>query len=92
MSWGPWGGPQEVTGYPESARIYILKWVSGLTDDFQKWYDGRNFDEPNDHGIWNGQNLLGFDPLGYYRKYREGRVQATEAIPYRDSDSLYGAD
>ena len=46
-----------------------------LTDDFQKWYGGRSFDEPNDHGIWNGQNLLGFDPLGYYRKYKEGEIK-----------------
>jgi len=46
-----------------------------LTDDFEWWYDARGFDDPNHHGIFNGMNLMGFDPLAFYEAHRAGRIR-----------------
>lgn len=45
-----------------------------LTDDFASWFEWRKFGSPNDHGLYNGMNLLGVDPLDFLRKWRAGRV------------------
>ncbi len=45
-----------------------------LTDDFQGWYDWKKFGSRNEHGVWNGMNLLGVDPLDMYDQFRTGRV------------------
>jgi murein DD-endopeptidase MepM/ murein hydrolase activator NlpD len=45
-----------------------------LTDAFQPWYDAQQFGSPNKHGIWNGLNLMGLDPLDFYRRLRAGGV------------------
>ncbi len=45
-----------------------------LTRDFQRWYDAQKFGSPNKHGIWNGMNLMGFDPLDFYQRLRSGEV------------------
>jgi len=45
-----------------------------LTDDFEGWYNTRGFDDPNHHGIYNGMNLMGFDPLAFYEAHRAGEV------------------
>jgi len=33
-----------------------------VSDNFAAWFKKHSPGERNDHGIWNGQNLLGFDP------------------------------
>lgn len=46
---------------------------------FQPWYDAQRFKTPNDHGLYNGMNILGFDvweilnglKAGKYRNVRE---------------------
>lgn len=45
-----------------------------LTDEFQPWYDWRKFGSRNHHGLWNGMNLVGVDPLEFYTLFREQRV------------------
>jgi murein DD-endopeptidase MepM/ murein hydrolase activator NlpD len=45
-----------------------------LARDFQRWYDAQKFGSPNTHGIWNGLNLMGLDPLDFYRRLRAGAV------------------
>ena len=45
-----------------------------LSDRFDSWYERRKFKKPNYHGKWNGWNLVGFDPLDFYRQFRQGRV------------------
>ncbi|MES1166961.1 MAG: M23 family metallopeptidase, partial [Pseudomonadota bacterium] len=45
-----------------------------VTRDFQAWYDARKFGSHNDHGVWNGMNLMGFDPLDFLRQFRARRV------------------
>lgn len=32
-----------------------------LGDEFQRWYDRQRFDDPNDHGSYNGMNIIGID-------------------------------
>jgi murein DD-endopeptidase MepM/ murein hydrolase activator NlpD len=45
-----------------------------LTRDFQSWYNFRKFGSRNDNGIWNGMNLMGFDPLDFFDQFRAHRV------------------
>jgi murein DD-endopeptidase MepM/ murein hydrolase activator NlpD len=46
------------------------------TNSFQAWYNHRKFGNPNQHGVWNGMNLIGFDPLDFYRMFQEHRVES----------------
>lgn len=39
---------------------------------FDRWYGSAGFGSRNYHGPWNGMNLVGFDPLDFYRKVVEG--------------------
>jgi murein DD-endopeptidase MepM/ murein hydrolase activator NlpD len=45
-----------------------------LTRDFQSWYNWKKFGSRNEHGFWNGMNLIGVDPLDFYDKLRARRV------------------
>lgn len=41
-----------------------------LTNDFQTWYNKKGFGSKNTHGVWNGMNLVAFDPLDFFEKCR----------------------
>jgi len=45
-----------------------------VTRDFAAWYALRGFGSPNDHGLWNGMNLMGFDPLDFFNRWRARKV------------------
>jgi hypothetical protein len=45
-----------------------------VSDTFQQWYDRQKFGSPNEHGLWNGMNLMGFDPLDFLDKFRAHQV------------------
>jgi murein DD-endopeptidase MepM/ murein hydrolase activator NlpD len=45
-----------------------------VTQDFQSWYNFKKFGSANEHGIYNGMNLMGLDPLDFMRQNRAGRV------------------
>ena len=45
-----------------------------VSDDFESWYRSKKFGNPNEHGNWNGMNLMGFDPLDFLRQWRGGHV------------------
>lgn len=45
-----------------------------VTTEFQAWYDSRKFGSKNDHGMWNGMNLMGFNPLDFLNQWRDGKV------------------
>lgn len=47
-----------------------------VTRDFQSWYARKKFGSPNDHGLWNGMNLMGIDPLDFLEAWRAGRVNS----------------
>lgn len=49
-----------------------------LTDNFQSWYTQRKFGSPNEHGLYNGMNLLGMDPLDFLRQVRAGKVSTMQ--------------
>jgi peptidoglycan LD-endopeptidase LytH len=49
-----------------------------VTDSFNFWYQGKKFGNPNEHGVWNGMNLMGIDPLDFVRQLRAGRVEGFE--------------
>ncbi len=41
-------------------------------DRFDAWYGTAGFGSDNYHGPWNGMNLVGFDPLDFYKKVMGG--------------------
>jgi hypothetical protein len=45
-----------------------------VTRDFQSWYAWKKFGSPNEHGLWNGMNLMGFDPLDFLRRWRDRQI------------------
>ncbi len=45
-----------------------------ITQDFQAWYDWKKFGTPNEHGLYNGMNLMGFDPLDFFQQHRAGKA------------------
>ena len=46
-------------------------WLGG---DFQKWYDKQGFDSKNDHGTYNGMNIVGLDVWRLVEALRRGEV------------------
>ena len=56
-----------------------------LSDRFQEWYDRQAFGSPNHHGNYNGMNLVGMDPLSYFRMFQgdgmQQPLQVLEALP-----------
>lgn len=49
-----------------------------VTREFPSWYAMRKFGSPNEHGWWNGMNLMGFDPLDFLGKWRARKVDNFE--------------
>lgn len=39
-----------------------------LTDRFQDWYDWKKFKQKNDHGFFNGMNLVGINPVTFFEQ------------------------
>lgn len=63
-------------GYTIPKERAHLHFEIGLryTQQFQSWYDKQSFPSKNWHGIWNGLNLFGVDPLDFYQSIRSGRI------------------
>ncbi len=51
-----------------------------MTDAFQAWYDRRGFGSRNEHGLYNGMNLMGIDPLELFARHRAGGVSGLDEI------------
>ena len=47
-----------------------------LSDNFQSWYDSKDFDSKNWHSNWNGMNLIGVDPLDFYKAVQAGSIRS----------------
>jgi murein DD-endopeptidase MepM/ murein hydrolase activator NlpD len=45
-----------------------------MTRQFQSWYEWKKFGSPNDHGLYNGMNLMGIDALDFFNEFRARRV------------------
>lgn len=65
-------------GYAIDKERAHLHFEIGLraTDDFASWYAWKRFGSKNEHGVYNGMNLLGIDPLDFMRQWRAGRVES----------------
>lgn len=46
-----------------------------VTSDFEAWYVRRRLGGRNEHGMWNGLNLLGVDPLAFFNEWRAGKIE-----------------
>lgn len=49
-----------------------------VTRNFQGWYDRQRFGSRNEHGIWNGMNLMGLDPLAVFNDWRAHRISTVQ--------------
>lgn len=47
-----------------------------LTTNFEAWYAWRRFGSENEQGLWNGMNLMGFDPQDFLRQWRAGKADS----------------
>ena len=65
-------------GYAIPKERAHLHFEIGLraTDEFESWYAWRRFGSRNEHGDFNGMNLMGIDPLDFMRQWRAGRVDS----------------
>ena len=68
------GRSSDVIAIPKDRAHLHFELGVRLADNFQPWYDAQKFGGANKHGIWNGMNLAGFDPLDFFRKWRSGAV------------------
>lgn len=48
------------------------------TQNFQSWYNAKKFGSRNEHGMWNGMNLLGLDPLAFFNDWRAQRISSVQ--------------
>ncbi|MEO6875373.1 MAG: M23 family metallopeptidase [Opitutaceae bacterium] len=49
-----------------------------ITRGFASWYAMKGFGSPNDHGLWNGMNLMGFDPMAFFNEWRAGKIASVQ--------------
>jgi peptidoglycan LD-endopeptidase LytH len=54
-----------------------------LTRDFQRWYDQRKFPNANEHGVFNGMNIVSFDFLDFVEHLRAGDVRTVREYVLR---------
>lgn len=58
----------------DRAHLHFEIGFVATTQTFSSWYAWRKFGSPNEHGAYNGMNLLGIDPHDFLREYRRQRV------------------
>lgn len=49
-----------------------------IARDFQAWYNRQKFGSRNEHGMWNGMNLVGVDPLQFFNDWRARRIDTVQ--------------
>lgn len=49
-----------------------------ITDNFDSWYEAQKYQAKNIHGMWNGRNIQGFNPLDFFTQLRAGKVTSME--------------
>jgi peptidoglycan LD-endopeptidase LytH len=58
----------------ERAHLHFEIGLVATTQTFGAWYAWRKFGSPNEHGAYNGMNLMGLDPEDFLREWRRRRV------------------
>ncbi len=64
------GRSEGAAGIPKERAHLHFEMGLRVTDAFEPWYARQKFGSPNEHGLWNGYNLMGFDPLDFLDKFR----------------------
>ena len=67
-----------------------------LSQEFDTWYNRKSFKTPNKHGNYNGFNLVGINPLPFFKYYQSGKMhtpndfikQLPEIVKLRVSSNL----
>jgi hypothetical protein len=54
-----------------------------LTRHFEAWYRQRQFPNPNEHGLFNGMNIVSFDFLDFAERRRVGEVKSVREYVLR---------
>jgi hypothetical protein len=54
-----------------------------LTRHFQRWYDQRKFPNANEHGAFNGMNIVSFDFMDFVERLRAGEVKSVREYVLR---------
>lgn len=69
-------------GYMIPANRSHLHFEIGLavSQNFESWYASRRFGSRNSHGMWNGLNLVGIDPVAFYNEWRAGNLTSPQAF------------
>ena len=74
-------GRSAIYSIPKSRAHLHLEIGLQLSDTFQKWYDLKDFENPNEHGNMNGLNLIGFDSLAFFSMFKnKQRIDIGEYI------------
>ena len=66
-------GHSASTPIPVSRAHLHLEIGLKLSNRFDSWYKKQQFGTPNKHGVWNGMNLMGIDPLDFFKRARDPR-------------------
>jgi len=82
-------------GIPKSRAHLHFEIGLWLGPAFQKWYDVQNFDTGNDHGVYNGMNIVGFDVWAVLNEIRDGRSDSVidyfQSLPTAISVRIWNA-
>lgn len=68
-------GRSAATSIPRERGHLHLETGLWLSRRFQTWYDAKKFPTRNEHGVFNGMNVVAFDILDYVERKRAGDVR-----------------
>lgn len=63
---------------PKSRAHLHFEIAFWLGPDFQDWYDKQPYSSKNDHGAYNGMNMVGLDVWSFWKALRSGEVSTVE--------------
>lgn len=75
---GTMGHSSGATPIPLSRSHVHFEMGVMVTNDFQSWYARKQFGSRNDHGAWNGMNLMGIDPLDFFNLWRMRKINSVQ--------------
>ncbi len=68
-------GRSASTGIPRERAHLHIEMGFWLGRGFQAWYDRQKYPSRNQHGLFNGMNVVSLDFLDYMEQHRRGRVR-----------------
>ncbi|MEM0967621.1 MAG: M23 family metallopeptidase [Verrucomicrobiota bacterium] len=73
---------------PESRAHLHFELGLQLNSEFGWWYDQQGYGSKNHHGDWSGINLVGWDPLKFYRLALRGQIDGPRDFLLRQPKAL----